>query len=93
MAAELPPAPFFAGHRLSKITLEQVDRYRREKVREGGLSPISINKTITRLGQILEVAVERELIPRNPAKVGGKRRSLPNLHQSAGERVAGPRVE
>jgi len=37
---------------------------------------VSINKTITRLGQILEVAVERELIPRNAAKVGGKRRRL-----------------
>jgi integrase len=40
------------------------------------LSAVSINKTITRLGQILEVAVERELIPRNAAKVGGKRRRL-----------------
>jgi integrase len=68
--------PFFAGLRLSQINIEQVDRYRREKVREGRLSPTSINKTITRLGQILEVAVERELIPRNPAKVGGKRRKL-----------------
>ncbi len=68
--------PFFAGHPLSEITIEQVDRYRREKVREGRLSPTSINKTITRLGQILEVAVERGLIPRNPAKVGGKRRKL-----------------
>jgi integrase len=68
--------PFFARHRLSEITIKLVDRYRREKVREGRLSPTSINKTITRLGQILEVAVERELIPRNPAKVGGKRRKL-----------------
>ena len=68
--------PFFARHRLSEITIEQVDRYRREKVREGRLSPTSINKTITRLGQILEVAVEIELIHRNPAKVGGKRRKL-----------------
>ncbi len=58
------------------ITIEQVDRYRRDKVRQGRLSPTSINKTITRLGQILEVAVEREMIPRNPAKVGGKRRKL-----------------
>jgi integrase len=38
------------------------------------LSATSINKTITRLGQILEVAVERELITRNPAKIGGNRR-------------------
>jgi hypothetical protein len=39
-----------------------------------GLSPTSINKTITRLAQILEVAVEYELIDRNPAK--GKRRRV-----------------
>jgi len=35
---------------------------------------VSINKTITRLGQILEVAVEYELIDRNPAE--GKRRRV-----------------
>ena len=35
---------------------------------------MSINKTITRLGQILEVAVEYELIDRNPAE--GKRRRV-----------------
>jgi integrase len=39
-----------------------------------GLSPTSINKTITRLGQILEVAVEYGLIQSNPAK--GRRRRL-----------------
>ncbi|HEY5374836.1 MAG TPA: tyrosine-type recombinase/integrase [Polyangiaceae bacterium] len=38
------------------------------------LSAVSINKTITRLGQILEVAVEYGLIDRNPAR--GKRRRL-----------------
>ena len=38
------------------------------------LSATSINKTITRLGQILEVAVEYELIQANPAK--GRRRRL-----------------
>jgi integrase len=66
--------PFFAEHRLSEITIAEVDHYRQAKVREGRLSPTSINKTIQRLGQILEVAVERELIDRNPAK--GKRRRL-----------------
>jgi integrase len=68
--------PFFARHRLSQITVAEVDRYRQTKVREKRLSPASINKTITRLGQILEVAVEREVIARNPAKVGGKRRKV-----------------
>lgn len=66
--------PFFARHRLSEISIAEVDRYRQEKVREGKVSATSINKTITRLAQILEVAVERELIERNPAR--GKRRRL-----------------
>jgi integrase len=66
--------PAFAGHRLAEITIAEVDRYRQAKVREGSLSATSINKTITRLGQILEVAVERELITRNPAR--GRRRHL-----------------
>ncbi|HZL48674.1 MAG TPA: site-specific integrase [Solirubrobacteraceae bacterium] len=68
--------PYFKDHLLSQITVEQVDRYREHKVREGVLGATSINKTITRLGQILEVAVERELIERNSAKVGGKRRKV-----------------
>jgi integrase len=66
--------PVFAAHRLSQITIAEVDRYRAAKVRQGVLSPTSINKTITRLAQILEVAVEYELIERNPAK--GKRRRV-----------------
>ena len=99
--------PFFASHRLSQITIAEVDRYRSTKIRESnrlnemlavwrqrvdaeadprvrrelvkgrppkGLSPTSINKTITRLAQILEVAAEYELIERNPAK--GKRRRM-----------------
>jgi len=66
--------PFFAEHRLSEITISEVDRYRQKKVRDGKLSATSINSTLTRLAQILEIAVERELISRNPAK--GKRRRL-----------------
>ena len=94
---------FFRDHRLSQITIAEVDRYRQAKVaevraieaaaakgkpvidtytdkrgckrtRRRRLSVTSINKTITRLGQILEVAVEYELIQRNPAR--GKRRRL-----------------
>ena len=43
------------------------------------LSAVSINKTITRLGQILEVAVEYELITatRRAASAGGRRRRRP----------------
>jgi integrase len=70
--------PFFHRHRLSQITVEQVDRYRQAMVREREqgrrLSNESINKSLTRLAQILEVAVEYDLIPRNPA--AGKRRRL-----------------
>ncbi len=66
--------PFFRQHRLSQITIAEVDRYRQAQVRRGELSVTSINKTITRLGQILEVAVEYGLIERNPAK--GRRRRL-----------------
>jgi hypothetical protein len=66
--------PFFAEHQLSGITIGEVDRYRQEKVRESVLNATSINATITRLAQILEVAVERELTARNPAR--GRRRRL-----------------
>jgi len=96
--------PFFKNHRLSQITIAEVDRYRQTKVAEAqkaraaaatgkplvdecedkrgrkiqrprrALSATSINKTITRLGQILEVAVEYGLIDGNPAK--GRRRRL-----------------
>ena len=65
--------PFFARHRLSEITVQEVDRYRESKVREGTLSATSINKTITRLRQILERAVEYELIGRNPARIGNRK--------------------
>jgi integrase len=43
-------------------------------LREGALAPAQINKTLKRLSQILEVAEEYELIPRNPAR--GKRRRV-----------------
>lgn len=71
---ELHLLPFFARHRLSEITVEEVDRYRAAKVSAGGLSATSINKTLTRLAQILEVAVEYGHIERNPAR--GKRRRV-----------------
>jgi integrase len=80
--------PFFAGHRLAEITISEVDRYRQEKVREGLLNATSINKTIARLAQILDIAVERELIDRNPAR--GRRRKL---RQRAPERTWLDRAE
>ncbi len=99
--------PFFKDHRLTQITIAEVDRYRSAKLKEAErltaalaaweqrmgdeadphkrrdlrlqrpprpVLATSINKTITRLAQILEVAVEYEIIGRNPAK--GKRRRL-----------------
>jgi integrase len=68
--------PLFHRHRLSAITVAEVDRYRQAKVRDGRLSATSINKTITRLGQILDVAEERELIARNPVRVNPRNRRL-----------------
>ena len=68
--------PFFKDHRLFQISVAEVDRYRAEKVREQRLSASSINKTLTRLGQILDVADERELIARNPMSVNRRRRKL-----------------
>jgi integrase len=68
--------PFFHAHRLADVTVAEVDRYREFKVREGALSTESINKTITRLGQILAVAEERDLIGRNPVRVNTRNRKL-----------------
>jgi integrase len=68
--------PFVHRHRLPQITVAEVDRYREFKVREGLLGAESINKTITRLGQILAVAEERDLITRNPVRVNTRNRKL-----------------
>lgn len=73
-ALELHLLPWFAGHPLSEITAEEIDRYKAAKLREARLAPNAINKTITRLAQILEVAVEYGRIDRNPA--AGKRRRV-----------------
>jgi integrase len=69
--------PFFETKLLSEITIQQVDAYRQSKVDEKKLGATSINKTITRLGQILDLAIEHYpgLLPANPAR--GKRRRLP----------------
>lgn len=72
--------PYFASYRLDAITVEDVDRYRAAKVREGRLAPNIINKTPTRLAQILEVAVEYGYLDRNPAK-GRRRRLKPTTPQ------------
>jgi integrase len=66
--------PFFARHRLSEITIAEVDRYRDGKVREGRLGARSINMTLALVAQILEVAVDYGHMDRNPA--AGRRRRL-----------------
>ena len=83
--------PYFKDHLLSQITIAEVDRFRqfklveRERVAaarargETRLRPLSnetINKLLVRLGQILDVAEERELIARNPMRVNSRNRKL-----------------
>jgi integrase len=66
--------PFFGDLRLDQITFDQVECYIAGKLGEDDpLSPRSINMTVTLLGAILEGAVEREVIARNPAKGRGRR--------------------
>lgn len=83
--------PFFASHRLSQITIKEVDRYRQTKVKEGVIAAESINKTLTRLGQILELAVEYDLIARNPARIGRRKLKVtrrPPVYLDSPEQIA-----
>ena len=66
--------PFFERHKLGEITPREVDRYKAAKAAEGAISVNSINKTLTRLSQVMATAVEYELIAANPA--AGRRRRL-----------------
>ncbi|MDQ6807511.1 MAG: tyrosine-type recombinase/integrase [Actinomycetota bacterium] len=61
--------PFFADRPLDRITFDLVEQYIAAKLGENEpLSARSINMTLTLMAAILEGAVERELIARNPAK-------------------------
>ncbi len=66
--------PYFKDHKLSEITVREVDAFKAYKLTEAVLSPNVINKVLTRLSQVLSVAVDYELIVSNPA--GGKRRRV-----------------
>jgi integrase len=88
--------PFFKDHRLSEITAQEADRYKAAKVREREedlverpLSNRTINKTLTRLGQILDVAVRYDLIPHNPVKtkVEKLKETEPKRARLTGEQV------
>jgi hypothetical protein len=60
--------------RLDEISLDTVEDYIAAKLAEADpLSACSINMTLTLLGAILETAVERDSISRNPA-IGKRRR-------------------
>ena len=66
--------PHFEEVPVSAISIQEVDRYKSMKAAEGRLSNNSVNKTITRLSQILEDAVEYGYLAANPA--AGRRRRL-----------------
>ena len=74
--------PAFAAKRLDQITVRDVNDYRLAKVRQGRLSPSSINKTLNALAAILQTAVEYELIQRNPAQGARRRLSAPPPRRS-----------
>jgi integrase len=88
--------PFFAKQKLRQITAQEVDRYKASKVRERELGivdrPLSnrtINKTLTRLGQILDAAIRYELIEHNPvkARVAKLKEAEPLRARLTGEQV------
>jgi integrase len=88
--------PFFKGHRLSEITAHEADRYKAAKIREREqgelkrpLSNRTINKTLTRLGQILDAAVRYDLLDHNPvkAKVEKLKEAEPRRARLTGEQV------
>jgi integrase len=66
--------PWFKDYRLTEITAIEVDRYKVAKAAEAVLGANQVNKTITRLSQILGTAAEYGLVPANAA--AGKRRRL-----------------
>jgi integrase len=67
--------PFFGDLSLDRITVDEVERYTATKLgeRPRPLSPRSINASITLLAQILEAAVDRDLMLRNPARGRGRK--------------------
>jgi integrase len=67
-ALELHLVPALGHLRLSEITPKAIREYVAAKLAEGRLGANGVNKTLTRLAQILEDAVEDELLPSNPAR-------------------------
>lgn len=97
--------PFFGRYTLREINARVINHYKAEKVAdrkeideahehgkrldERGLSNRTINKTLTRLGQILDAALEDDLIEHNPmrGKVAKLRESKPMRTRMQGEQV------
>jgi integrase len=69
---ELHVLPHFGEMVLDEITIQTVDAFKAKKLREGNLAPAQVNKCIKRLSQILALAEEYELVPKNVA--AGKKR-------------------
>ncbi|HEX4435579.1 MAG TPA: tyrosine-type recombinase/integrase [Solirubrobacteraceae bacterium] len=67
--------PYFGQCRLGEIRVADVERYAAAKLVEKPrpLSPRSVNATITLLGMILEAALDRDFIGRNPARGRGRK--------------------
>jgi integrase len=86
--------PFFGELRLDRITVAEVERYAAAKLAEKPkpLSPRSINASLTLLAQILEAALDRDLMMRNPARGRGQKiRESPPVRsylESAGQIIA-----
>ena len=71
--------PFFATKPVDRIGEADVDAYRQSKVAAGKLAPASINRTIARLGAILDVAQERSLIVQNPVRINPRNRKVKSV--------------
>ena len=67
---------------LTRISVQEIDRYKQSKVREGVLSAESINKTLTLLATVLEQAVEYDLIDRDPFGATAEARKRRRLRTS-----------
>ena len=75
--------PYFGEMPINEITIDTVEAYIAAKLaRKRPLSPRSINMQVTLLGAILEGAVERDLIGRNPARGRARRLEEPRPSRS-----------
>ncbi len=75
--------PFFKDHHLDQIGPAEVDAYKAAKLREGKLGAAQINKTLKLLAQIMDMAIEYELVDRaNPARGRRRRVKAPKVQRT-----------